>query len=175
MTTTRTENSLLAQKQSIISSIISYINAATESSIDKGDEDIRHRIGDIVNDIALNLRTDDGSWPFVSDKFLYDVYIEYRREEGTLTDYDLYRPGLKEAQFSSHVEYLKHARRVSNHVSAFGEVGSKTCTKCGKEKPRTSFRKNGGAVCNSCYCRKYRERKGSKWAKSEEVTKNEGQ
>ena len=98
-------------------------------------------------------------WPLVREEMKYDEYLNMRRRERKLTPFDLVRPGLVEDNFTTMVEYFEHYQRVSEESKRMQSVGAasgKVCTKCGNDRPLSSFKR--GAVCNTCRSRAYRER-----------------
>ncbi len=67
---------------------------------------------DALDAILGSVTADRTCWPYVKDKFLYDVYLDWRKEEGTITEIDLVRTGITMAMFSSGDAYNQHCIRV---------------------------------------------------------------
>jgi translation initiation factor 2 beta subunit (eIF-2beta)/eIF-5 len=152
-----------AQRASIISSIIAYFNAVSEGSINSGDIDERAQVGEMLDQMINEIEPDKTSWGKTDGTMLYDVYLQMREAEGTITDTDLVRSGLTSALFADAAEYYKHCQRISNHraqttveESEYGKT--KVCASCGEEKPVSKFKRRGGAKCNTCRSREYRNR-----------------
>lgn len=154
------EFQIKAQVESIISSIIVCACAAKQIELDKSDGDLRSRIRSEVEDLIDALDEDKTAWPKVKDRYLYDIYLRMREEEGTVTEFDYRRPGLTHAAFSEDSEYHKHCVRVSEYRA--GNHDTKTCTQCGMSKATHKFSKKGGSICNACRSKSYRQRKAAR-------------
>lgn len=119
--------------------------------------DMEDVVAEAVAGILTSVRTDKTAWPFVKDKVRYDEYLEMREQRGTISDYDLVRPGLFEKDFTTVFKYFAHYERVHNDrksTAALTGRGEKQCTKCGEAKPLNKFK--SGCVCNACRARSYR-------------------
>jgi formylmethanofuran dehydrogenase subunit E len=149
--------SVSAMLESIVSSVIAYTNTTKGLDIDKNSADVRGRIRAEVEAIVDELEDDPTCWPKVKDKYLYDVYLQMREEEGTVTHYDYHRSGLTAGLFAEESEYYKHCVRVSEY-RAKNATGDKVCSQCGTTKPTHKFGKKGGSICNACRSKAYRER-----------------
>ena len=153
------EGQLKAMKESIISSLLVYANATRGTELRKSDQDVRDQISEAVDDLVGGISVDESSWPYVRNQMLYDVYLAMREEEGTITSMDRHRSGLNVAMFSNRAEFNTHLARISEARVAGVAEEYKVCSSCEMEKPMSKFKKKGGAVCNACRCRAYRERK----------------
>jgi len=114
-------------------------------------------IAEAVAGVLASVRTDKTAWPHVKDKMKYDEYLEAREQRGTVSEYDLVRPGLSEKDFTTVFKYFSHYERVHNDrksTAALTGRGEKQCTKCGEAKPISKFK--SGCVCNACRARAYR-------------------
>lgn len=149
-------NKEAALRESLISTMIAYKRIQL-GEFDTGG-DIRATIGEKLDELADELVADETSWPYVKDRYLYDVYLQMREEEGTITEYDKVRPGLTMGLFSTSAEYHKHCVRVGDSRETHKHTGSKTCNECGCTKPAHKFPHRGGAICFACRSKKYRER-----------------
>ena len=155
----------VSMKSAAISMVIAWVNAATESDLDKTDLDIRKAVNDQLDTLLGGALVDATSWSFMKKRMLYDLYLEYRKSEGKLTELDLIRPGLTIGAFSDTDAFVEHCTRVGESRRVGQVIGPdevKICSECGQEKPRSKFRKKGGGVCNACQCAKYRKRKEPK-------------
>jgi hypothetical protein len=148
-----------AQWESAISTLIALANRTNETQIDKMDPDARYRMKEHLESVIEAYEPDFESWPFVKDRYLYDIYLQSRADAGTLTAHDEIRAGLKIAQFSDPLAYHEHQRRISEHNVAEDDGRTKVCSRCGRERPLSKFRFRGGAKCNSCRAKEVRERK----------------
>lgn len=147
-----------AMKESIISSVIIYVQGAKGVEIHKSDPDTREYVKTLVESMMEDVSIDESSWSYVGKHMLYDVYLKMREDEGTLTALDLRRPGLNLVQFTCRDAYNSHQKRLSDY-KVDAKSGSKICSKCQVEKLATSFRRRGGTTCNACRCKDYRRRK----------------
>lgn len=121
----------------------------------------RLQIEAAIDEFLDTVRVDQTSWSYFKGKMFYDIYLLQREEEGTLSELDMVRPGLKSVDFADPVEFHKHCVRVGETRQA-PELGPpKVCTACGEEKPANKFKHRGGAKCNACRSREYRERKNA--------------
>lgn len=154
------EKQLATMKRSIVSSTITYYNALTGETLSTADPDVRAEFASLL-DMALDgVEVDQTCWSRVKEGLFYDNYLAKRTEEGTITDIDLIRPGLVSGQFSDSVAFSEHNLRMAVARQTTGPLqeGTKTCSACGEEKPASKFRRRGGAKCNSCRSKEYRER-----------------
>lgn len=109
------------------------------------------------DEILALAQPDLTGWAHYKGKMFYDIYLLMREEEGTITEADRTRRGLKAHEFADSVAYHEHCIRVSKHEPNDGPP--KVCSSCGQEKPANKFKKRGGAKCNACRSKEYRERK----------------
>lgn len=88
----------------------------------------------------------------------YDIYLEIRRESGTVTAYDLVRRGLAVEDFTDGVEFNKHNMRVAESRMRTAPQGCmlKECSSCGQLKDRAKFPRAGGSKCKTCVDRSTR-------------------
>ena len=120
--------------------------------------------------VSVTLEADDTDWAILSamdPKLLYDVYLELRESEGTVTEHDYVRRSLMSHHFSNELEWLKHQTRLAEDRAKGGSPGMKVCSQCGSLRFLSSFRAKGGAVCSSCRGKTYR--KNVKQRKEEEA------
>ena len=120
--------------------------------------------------VSITLDADDTDWTILSaldPKLLYDVYLELRESEGTVTEHDYVRRSLMSQHFSNELEWLKHQTRLAEDRAKGGSPGMKVCSQCGSLRFLSSFRAKGGAVCSSCRGKNYR--KNVKQRKEEEA------
>jgi hypothetical protein len=122
--------------------------------------DYREIVDEKLDDLLALLEPDPTSWAHFKGKLFYDIYLLQRQEEGTLSQADLTRRGVKSQEFSDPVEYHKHCIRVGE-TKELRDGPPKVCTSCGEEKPANKFKFRGGAKCNACRSREYRERKSA--------------
>ena len=155
-----------ALRASAISMCIAYLSSISDMPIDKDDKDVREIMGDVIDSAGGGILIDETSWSYVKDRMLYDIYLMSRKEEDTITDYDLIRPGITVAMFADPFEFNNHNKRVSDKKlrdhGPIDESEIKVCRECGFAKPKSKYRKGGGAVCNACRCAAHRRnRKGT--------------
>lgn len=152
------ENQQKAQIRSIVSSIIAAANSINGAEMSVADQDLREQVEDKLMDLIDSLEKDLTSWPYVKEKYFYDVYLQMRKDTGSLTKTDEIRPGLSSVNFTESAEWHRHQLRIAEHktTSTAGEV--KECSICHLTLPKSKFRKTG-SVCNSCRGKQYRERK----------------
>lgn len=128
----------------------------TEMFIPK--DEINRMLRQMFDEMSKQYLEDDTSWENAPMSGSYDLYLEKRRKEGSITPYDLVRRGLTVHDFSDGSEFNAHNMRVSadkeNSAAVTGQM--KTCTMCGKEKPRTKFPRAGGSKCKVCVDRQTR-------------------
>lgn len=153
-----TEDQTRALRESIISSIIIYSSQMKRVETKKNDPDARSQVGSMLDGLVEEIDLDETSWTYAKDRMLYDVYLQMRKEEGTLTDLDSVRPGLNIAQFSDRIQYHEHMNRVAIYNKSHINDG-KVCSICNVRKDKSKFKKKGGSVCNACRCKSWRERK----------------
>ena len=153
--------------KSLFMSSVGMMLAAMEEvqgmSDTKKDPDLREKVTEALGEILQAVRPDPNSWTYVKHQISYSVYLSARRQSGTITEYDLIRPGLQQGNFDNQFEYFEHYDRIRKHEQAMQEVGAsglKTCNKCGEAKPMSAYRK--GATCNACRGREYRNRRKEK-------------
>lgn len=148
-----------AQFESALSMLISCIKTRRpDINVDRDD---RAAIGLQLESIIENYKPDESSWPYTCHAYYYDVYLQARRDEGTITPTDLTRLGLNKMEFSEEREYLAHMMRVSD-ARVQREGNFKECSECGAIKPLSSFKKSGGSKCHACRSAAYRARKLAK-------------
>jgi len=153
-------NDQKAQLESIVSCVIALAASMNGTEYQKNSQDLRETIReDLMEMLDCSFEPDLASWPYVKDRYFYDVYLSMRAEEGTLTMTDETRTGLSIANFTDAAEYHKHQLRVSEKRKEEYAGAVKTCNTCGLTKPASKFKKRGGATCNSCNAKKYRDRK----------------
>ena len=147
--------------ESAVSGIINIANSAVPGlEYSKSSEDNRAVVREKLESLVFSLQTDETSWENVKTKYLYDIYLEMRKAEGTITNFDMVRPKLVMAQFSNSDEYHLHCLRMSDFKTENpSDLSTKTCSKCGKEKDIKKFKHRGGSVCNACACASYRTKK----------------
>lgn len=152
-------NQQKAQLASLVSSLISLANSVNGTDHPTTSLELRE-IAKTEILAALDLiQPDPTSWPFVKDKFFYDVYLLARADAGTLTLLDETRPGLNSSNFSDPMEWHRHSIRVAQHKDSESSGVTKTCSACGQDKSITKFKHRGGAICNACRAKKARERR----------------
>ena len=136
--------------------VIEELNRGVKvSKIDDMRETVIERLAEMLEEGNVDLTC----WPLVSSEMMYDDYLKMRERNETLTEYDMIRQGLVEANFSTLLAYFDHYQRVSEKKKEMSEGGvaqGKICSKCGHDKPASSYKR--GAVCNTCRSRLYRER-----------------
>lgn len=157
------QQKIRAMIESMVSVFISVHAHRYGNEIDKGDEDVRANVRCLIEEAIEKYKIDETCWNRIKGTMLYDVYLDMRRNEGTITKFDLVRPGLTMGMFADANEYVLHAQRVSNQ-SASG-INNKICSRCGESKDMSKFKKRGGGVCNACRSRDYRNRKKREAAK----------
>ena len=147
---------------SLVVAAITYFNDTHDEHehLDRMDADDTKMVEDSIAALIESFSKDDTCWGRMRSGMLYDVYLDMRVEEKTITDTDLTRPGLTIGMFSSNMEFHEHCMRVSERRNK--EVGQevgvyKQCTGCGKSLPRNKFRRSGGTKCNACQCAARRE------------------
>jgi hypothetical protein len=151
-----------AQWESLISSFIMVVAADTGTEFDKNDPDVRGQVKRMLDDAKDAMQIDETAWPQVKTKYLYDVYLQMRTEEGTVTQTDLTRAGLSPGLFSTTDEWHRHCARVIEGQSQDGLDSVKTCSACGQTKHVSKFKKHGGSRCGACQAKAYRERRAAK-------------
>jgi hypothetical protein len=151
-----------SQWESIISSFIALAVTRSGTQFNKADPDLREQVEIALEDAMDAMKIDETAWPQVKTKYLYDVYLQIRKDEGTLTDLDLTRTGLNPGLFSTTDEWNAHRARVSERLSQDGADYDKTCSACGQTKHISKFKKNGGSKCGACQAKAYRERRAAK-------------
>ena len=153
------ESEIKAQQESLVTSLISFYNKANESGLDPRDPEIRNKALVAIDEALKSLSEDDVSlkWSEACESMDYDVYLSIKKDDGSLTEYDLIRPGLQASQFCDPYEHSRHMARVENSRKSVPDM--KQCRECGTVKLISRFAKAGGAVCNSCRMKAYRERK----------------
>ena len=152
------ENQTKALLASVVSMAIAYRNLIGKPATDPDERvALRVRIEALLGEETPN--PDPSCWALMKSRMLYDVFLEMREEEGTITPTDLARPGIVRGLFSDEEAYLKHALRVSESRRK-GAVAAeeKECSACGKTKHRSKFKKGRGTVCTACVGAAYRKR-----------------
>ena len=142
------ENQIKALKKSAVSTLIALVNKESEGRFNNTAEDLRSVIEDGIDELISRITYDETAWGNVKDRYLYDIYLQMRESEGTLTEFDLVRPGLTAGLFSDSAEYHKHCVRVGEN-RANAALAVKTCSKCGETKAASKFSKKGGSACFS--------------------------
>lgn len=142
---------------SLVVAAITYFNDTHDEHehLDRMDVDDTKMVEDALTNLIDSFGKDSTCWGRMRSGMLYDVYLDMRTEEKTITETDLTRPGLTIGMFSSNMEFHEHCMRVSEsrNKTAEQETGVyKLCTGCGKSLPRHKFRKQGGTKCNACQC-----------------------
>lgn len=113
--------------------------------------DLRDLLEEAIASTIENYTPDETEWAFVKDQYLYDVYLQVREAEGTITSHDLSRKGLSRAHFSSDEDWHAHsARTTASNI----KQAEKTCRDCGIKQPASAFK--SGAICKKCAARRYR-------------------
>jgi hypothetical protein len=148
-----------AQLKSLVSSTIALANAINETEHATSDPDLRALVEAEILAMLDLIQPDPTSWPFVKDKFFYDIYLLARADAGTLTEADETRSGLSQSNFSDLMEWHRHSVRVSQKKVNESVNKTKVCTVCGEEKSATKFQQRGGGVCGACRAKKARERR----------------
>lgn len=154
------------QEKAVLESIVSMVLALhatlNKTTVDKGDKEKRSHFRDRIVTMLSDYRPDPHGWEAMKHVLPYDDYLVGRKVDGSLTSFDLVRPGLAKNQFSSEYAYYEHMHRVTGEKKGT-ETGEPTalkrCSKCNEEKPATKFKHRGGAVCNSCRGKIYRSNK----------------
>jgi hypothetical protein len=136
----------------VILSIIGYANAiGTEI---KRDEDSKQMVGASLDYLVADFTMPGDGWPERRGTMYYDHYLKERRELETLTDHDMTRGGMQEAEFSNGQAYAEHRARLLARPDAYEKV----CTTCRKSKLVTKFRRHGGSECIACKSKRARKR-----------------
>lgn len=148
-----------AQLESMVSSAIALANSVNGTDHPTTNMELREIAKTEILAMLDLIQPDPTSWPFVKDKFFYDVYLLARADAGTLTELDQTRPGLNSSNFSEPLEWHRHSIRVAQNKEIQAAGDTKTCSVCGQEKSASKFRHQGGAVCHACRAKKARERK----------------
>lgn len=152
------EHKIRSLRASIAAMLVTLKTAEDESKDNA--QSYREAIEETLDEYLYDIKPDPTAWPSLKTKLFYDVYLLQRKEEGTLTPGDLVRTGLTIGQFSDSVSYHQHCIRVSeNRRADFNEAQTKVCTSCGEEKSASKFKRRGGAKCNACRSKEYRERR----------------
>lgn len=125
---------------------------------DKGDKEKRTFFQTAILKAIEEYRPDKKGWEAMKQVMEYDDYLVGRQVDGTVTPYDLVRPGLLRNQFASEYSYYEHLARITK-TDPRDLSAKKTCSACGDTKSATHFRHRGGAVCHSCRGKAYRKNK----------------
>lgn len=153
------KDELKAQKESVISGVVSISVKGDETSLDpKSAEDrsyVRELLETLLNEIK-NRETGELRWADECKTTHYDVYLAKKEAMGGASSYDMTRPGLIKAQFSHEDAFQEHMARIDDAKEVCMEM--KVCKFCGP-KLANKFKKGGGMVCNACRMKQYRERK----------------
>lgn len=152
-------NQQRAQLKSVVSSVIALANSINGTEHPITDWELRSMVEGEVLALLDLVHPDPTSWPYVKDRFFYDIYLAVRAEAGTLTLLDETRGGLNAANFTDTMEWHRHSLRVAERKLDENTNKTKTCSSCGEDKSITKFKHRGGAVCNACRARKARERR----------------
>jgi hypothetical protein len=149
-----------AQRESVVTQLIALINTANKSDVlQPHNPDHRTVVNEWVFNATVDLRPDPGAWTSLETKVPYEDYLAKRREEGTLSEVDLTRIGLKPTDFEHKEDYFLHMQRIRESVDEKHGGEGKQCSSCGQIKPRSSFPARKGSLCYTCRSKKYRERK----------------
>jgi hypothetical protein len=143
--------------RSLVTAAITYFNSTHDEHehLDMSDADDIKMVEDTLRTAIDAVSKDNTCWGRMRGGMLYDVYLDMRADEKTITETDLTRPGLTIGMFSSNAEFHEHCMRVSEgRNKGVGQEADvyKLCTGCGKTLPRNKFRKQGGTKCNACQC-----------------------
>ena len=160
------------QQKAILESVVSmfcHLHASLNKTTNDSDQEKRAFFRSEAVRLLEEYEADPRSWGSLKEVMPYDDYLLGRKVDGTLTAFDLVRPALKKADFSSEFAYYEHRIRVSTESQKTGNTYSasgqeKTCSVCGETKPANKFRHRGGAVCHACRGKLYRERSAMKTA-----------
>lgn len=156
----KNDHKIASLRASLVSSLLAYAKATgTLPEEAPMNPDLSAEIGRGIDNLVSSLFLDETCWPRVKGTMLYDIYLEMREAEGTITDFDRVRPGLKPLEFASTTAYHEHQLRAAKHsleISGGRDETQKTCSSCGNTKSISCFRKGSGAVCNTCRSRRYR-------------------
>jgi hypothetical protein len=168
-------NQINAMTQSMVSTFIILFNATHDDKLDKKSPEDRRTVEKAIKDALESIAIDTDSWSYVKGRFLYDIYLNWRESEGTLTEFDLIRPGLTIGLFSDVESYQEHCIRVGESRGKLSSdliagTATKVCSECGQEKPVSKFRRNGGAKCNACQCAAFRKRRTTKSTEKPEAS-----
>lgn len=155
------EHKAKSLRPSVISMIIALKKALDgDDSVDES-YDTRNLVDGKLDELLGEIQPDPTGWASLKTKLFYDVYLLQRQEEGTMTPFDLVRTGLTIGQFSDNVAFHQHCVRVGEERKNTGEALTKRCPYCGEEKSIDKFRRRGGAKCNACQAKEYRERRNA--------------
>ncbi len=155
------EHKAKSLRPSVISMIIALKKALDgDDSVDDS-YDTRNFVDDKLTGLLAEIQPDPTGWPCMKNKMFYDVYLLQRQEEGTITPFDLVRTGLTIGQFSDNMAFHQHCIRMGDERKNSGKALTKCCPYCGEEKSIDKFRRRGGAKCNACQAKEYRERKNA--------------
>lgn len=152
-------DSLTKSAVSMILSLAKSKGAPASTSNRNHREQVEHALGLLLDELHF----DPDDWDTIEKKMFYDIYLLQRTEEGTVTKTDLTRRGMVAGQFSDSVSYHEHCIRVAEDRKTEGSDATrfKFCSYCGQEKPANKFKVRGGAKCNACRSKEYRERKNA--------------
>jgi hypothetical protein len=120
---------------------------------------VEERITVLYSGLIKEFIEDENSWERRPMPGKYDVYLEIRKAEGTLSEYDLTRRGLVIEDFTDGIEFNKHNMRVAqSRIKSESDLAhAKECSVCGQIKDRSRFPKSGGSKCKTCVDRNTRE------------------
>lgn len=171
------DHQVKATLQALVSYGIAFFNMTQDVKLDKASPDDRRIIETAIKGAIDSLVIDKDSWPYVKGRFLYDIYLDWRESEKTLTEYDLIRPGLTIGMFSDAGAYQEHCVRVGESRGKkqpdTAKSITKVCSECGQEKSVSKFRRNGGSKCNACQCAAFRKRRSEKTETAEVANENQ--
>ena len=144
---------------SALGTLMTCMEMVQGQSDTKKDPDLREKVTEALGNILMAVQPDPTSWTYVKHMISYSEYLRVRKQTGTITSYDMIRPGLTEVNFDNQFDYYEHYDRIRKHEEKMQQSGTsnlKTCNKCGASKPETAFRR--GSTCNSCRGKAYRLR-----------------
>lgn len=124
---------------------------------------VEERVTTLYTTLVKEFIEDESSWERRPMPGKYDVYLEIRTANGTVSEYDLTRRGLTIEDFTDGIEFNKHNMRVAqSRINVDSQLAhSKECSICGQVKDRSRFPKSGGSKCKTCVDRNTRENKRS--------------
>lgn len=149
------------QEVSLVASIVSMVCRIVHdrTQVSPNREQVTEAVASLLDSYG-GLQPDHTGWENKPMPGMYDVYLELREAEGTLTGADLVRGGMVASDFTSGAEFVKHNARIHAHrKNPQTEFSMKTCSACGKTKDRSQFPKKGGSKCKRCVDANTRDRR----------------